>query len=71
MFAPAMIPVTAGKNSANMVKKLSPSAKAGSALAASRSNRKYIPAPAKADTSDSPSTAKMPYCTRMAHPAPT
>ena len=61
MLTPAMIPVTAGKNTANTVQNGSGSKSAGSTSAGAGE-----PDPMKNDTNDSAIAAMMTYCARIA-----
>ena len=70
MFAPAMMPVTAGKNSANIVSAFSPPVNDGRALAARSAGSNCGMAPAKNDAIDATRIARMKYWTRMVQPAP-
>ncbi len=70
MLTPAMMPVTAGKKRAKTAKKEKSGVQAGARLARRMSGEKPRPAPTKNERMDSRRTARMPYWSRMVHPAP-
>lgn len=70
MFAPAIIPVAAGKNRANMVKGLSPSLRSELRFCCRSAASKLEAAPRKKETRAATRTARIPYCTLMVQPAP-